>query len=249
MSLTDRSNGGDLQSVARKRSRPGPHSPAPSQSLLSDFPTLSQLLERLSISVSGSGAVCPSISRALASAEQAFADLDQSGLINDFRLAVERLPLLRHLLRPIQEVVAEQQQASASGSGDGTTASVFAAPSASASHNSVAKVLLSISSVQRELADVLIEHIPSVQYANESMPEAGAPVTSSSGAHKCEATFAVNFPKMILSQFRWIDFSLQLEHIAGKLLEILDACDSDVKRDVISLLPEVVRCFHFFFFP
>ena len=240
MSLTDRSNGGDgdLQSLARKRARHGRPSEATSQALLSDFPTLSQLLQKLSISVLANGAVCPSVPRALASAERAFADLDQAGLINDFRLAVERLHLLQHFLRPIQEVVAEP---SVRLGGDGGTASVFAAPSVSTSHNSVAKILLSISSVQRGLADVLIEHIPSVQYANKPMPEAGAPETRGSGAPKCD-TAAVNFPKMILSQFRWIDFPMQLEHIAGKLLEILDACDSDVKRDVISLLPEVVRC-------
>eukprot|EP00750_Incisomonas_marina_P032738 INCI9329.1.p1 GENE.INCI9329.1~~INCI9329.1.p1 ORF type:complete len:1550 (-),score=319.15 INCI9329.1:151-4800(-) len=238
MSLTDRSNGGDgdLQSLARKRARHGRPSEATSQALLSDFPTLSQLLQKLSISVLANGAVCPSVPRALASAERAFADLDQAGLINDFRLAVERLHLLQHFLRPIQEVVAEP---SVRLGGDGGTASVFAAPSVSTSHNSVAKILLSISSVQRGLADVLIEHIPSVQYANKPMPEAGAPETRGSGAPKCD-TAAVNFPKMILSQFRWIDFPMQLEHIAGKLLEILDACDSDVKRDVISLLPEVV---------
>ena len=123
---------------------------------------------------------------------------------------------------------SEQQQGGSSGSGSGGEG---ASLSTASSRDTVAKVLLSLASLQRETTDLLLEQIPALQYNGTGDGDDAA-----SADPQCQK---VNFPKLILAQFQWTDFVMDLEHLAGKLIEVIDACEKDVQRDIISLLPEV----------
>jgi hypothetical protein len=189
-------------------------------------------------------AQCASIAQLKQRVETAVANVDRSALLLSLRHALSDQQVLRWLLRPLKELAARH-----SGGGGKSSSSASASASlptlAASSDDSVVKVLLSVPCLQREVMDMLIEQVPALQFGSGSAGGAGGGGGGSGGggggaADDGAEAVAVNFPRLILSQFCWVDFPMDFEHLAGKLHEVLDACEADVQRDVVALLPEVV---------
>jgi len=191
-----------------------------------NVPELQQLFTALQISFDDElkNPSCPNIATAKASVESVFASADKSAVIADLKRAIGSQALLHALLRPITRSDAKVARNDSGGSGPSKpTSAAF-----SISQDSTIKLLLSVSGLQRELCDLLLEQIPALQYETHSSQESS------------NARSAVNVPKLILSQFQWLDCPMNYEHVTGKMLEVMDVCEPDVQRDIVSLLPEVV---------
>jgi hypothetical protein len=327
---------------------------------MAQLPALGGLLRTLCIRMGGAGAApsCPNVSRAKRGVERAFAPIDQVELMRDLRRGIVLPEILQQLVRPVVEVDVPEGshdgEIDMAGDGDGdydggsdggsgrgrlrmmaaAAAAATAAASSAASQDSIAKLLLSLPSLQRELTDLLLEQIPAMQCVvvwrasssgflgrrvvtsallmsfvdlwrptscvwscagrfseanHESTLEAaralvggllrlrssswcacacafyvspfffaaamrgrysgsgGGSSAAASAREPAAATAAtaaaaiagggvnaavmmVNLPKLILSVFRWTDFPLDCEHLAGKLLEVMDACEADVRK-------------------
>jgi Fanconi anemia group D2 protein len=49
-----------------------------------------------------------------------------------------------------------------------------------------------------------------------------------------------NIPRLILSQFRWLDHIVDSEGLAKKLVETLSVCTPRLKKEIVSFIPEIV---------
>lgn len=108
-------------------------------------------------------------------------------------------------------------------------------------HDSIIKILLSATYLQQAITDSVLELIPSLHEEAQHKQSHHHQITNSS-----TGTVAIdkstNLPKLILTQFRWIDFAMDHLHLTNKLLELLEVCaNPNVKRDIISLLPEILH--------
>ncbi|KAK9832697.1 hypothetical protein WJX81_001207 [Elliptochloris bilobata] len=65
-------------------------------------------------------------------------------------------------------------------------------------------------------------------------------VVRQAGCTDYAATELLRLQRLILAQFRWLDSLASGGTLTGRLLELLDACTSDLQRDVIKFLPEIV---------
>jgi hypothetical protein len=52
-----------------------------------------------------------------------------------------------------------------------------------------------------------------------------------------------NVPRLILSQLRWLDHLEESESFARKLIEILRVCTPHLKKEIISVIPEIIDDF------
>jgi hypothetical protein len=101
--------------------------------------------------------------------------------------------------------------------------------SAMIGQDSLVRHLLGVKGLQSELISFLLEKIP--DYITESEHE------SSTGV------LAGNVPRLILGQLRWLDHIEQSEAFARKLIETLRVCTPSLKKEIISVIPEIVDDF------
>ena len=59
-----------------------------------------------------------------------------------------------------------------------------------------------------------------------------------------EGGVQVNLPKLIMSQFRWLDTVVNSEDLCSKMLEIVSVTEVDTQREIITCLPEVIDDAH-----
>ncbi|KAL1918025.1 uncharacterized protein VTP21DRAFT_3291 [Calcarisporiella thermophila] len=91
--------------------------------------------------------------------------------------------------------------------------------------DSLVRLLLSIDCLQPELMDQLLERLPNFIMESEENSDA-----HSSSLHR-----------MILQQFRWLDYVVEPRRLTEKLLEIIDCTPFAIQRDIIVNLPEILN--------
>ncbi|KAJ4980681.1 hypothetical protein NE237_031518 [Protea cynaroides] len=89
---------------------------------------------------------------------------------------------------------------------------------------SLVRVLLLVAPLQLKLQQVLLEKLP--EYFDVDM--------------SCTASLENDVPRLILNQFRWLDFLVDSEAFTDKLLEVLSICPLRLKKEIIGSLPEIV---------
>lgn len=95
---------------------------------------------------------------------------------------------------------------------------------------SFVRILLLVKSIQQDLLDMLLEKLP--EYFDVD------PLVSGCGSSS-------SFPdedvaRLLLNQLRWLDFLVNAEAFAEKLLQVLTICPRHLKKDIIGLLPEII---------
>ncbi|KAL3701169.1 hypothetical protein R1sor_019191 [Riccia sorocarpa] len=97
----------------------------------------------------------------------------------------------------------------------------------SRSCESLARVLLSVSPIQSSVASTLLEKLP--EYVGED----------EDGSLGLQALMD-SIPRLILSQFRWLEYVVDSRTLTTKLLEVLTICPLSLKKEIISFLPELI---------
>ncbi|XP_024372058.1 uncharacterized protein [Physcomitrium patens] len=92
---------------------------------------------------------------------------------------------------------------------------------------SLARTLLCISPIQTAVANILLEKLP--EHIGED-----ASSTSTLPA------LMDSIPRLILNQFKWLNFLVDSKSLTEKLLEVLTICPLALKKEIISFLPEVI---------
>eukprot|EP00250_Pteridium_aquilinum_P032972 c5030_g1_i1 orf=3-521(+) len=87
--------------------------------------------------------------------------------------------------------------------------------------DSLARLLLSVEAIQTQFANMLLERLP----------EHCADVESS--------FLRDSIPRLILNQFRWLDYLIDGENVTSKLMEVLSICPTVLQKEIISLIPEI----------
>ncbi|XP_022863768.1 Fanconi anemia group D2 protein isoform X2 [Olea europaea var. sylvestris] len=95
---------------------------------------------------------------------------------------------------------------------------------------SLVRVLLLVHSVQLDLLYMLLEKLP--EYF-DLYPRDGVCEPSSSCLNEDVA-------RLILNQFQWLDFLVDSEAFAEKLLQALSICPLPLKKEIIGSLPEII---------
>ncbi|XP_047315356.1 Fanconi anemia group D2 protein homolog [Impatiens glandulifera] len=90
-------------------------------------------------------------------------------------------------------------------------------------NDSLVRVLLLVPCIQLDLQVMLLEKLP--EYFDDDD-------TSSS--------VSPSMPRLILNQFRWLDFLVDSEAFSEKLLQILSVCPVYLKKELIGSLPEII---------
>ncbi|KAK1374178.1 Fanconi anemia group D2 protein-like [Heracleum sosnowskyi] len=99
----------------------------------------------------------------------------------------------------------------------------------SARTDSLVRVLLLVPSIQLDIQTILLEKMP--EYFDLE------PV---SGYGPCSLRLDEDIARLILNQFRWLDFLVDSEAFTNKLLEVLSICPLYLKREIIGSLPELI---------
>ncbi|KAI5068077.1 hypothetical protein GOP47_0016422 [Adiantum capillus-veneris] len=92
------------------------------------------------------------------------------------------------------------------------------------STDSLARLLLSVAAVQTQVANILLEKLP------EHCAEAGSSLLPG---------LRDSIPRLILNQFRWLDYLIDAENLTSKLMEVLSICPTPLQKEIISLIPEI----------
>ncbi|XP_057956643.1 uncharacterized protein LOC131149872 isoform X2 [Malania oleifera] len=93
--------------------------------------------------------------------------------------------------------------------------------------DSLMRHLLLVPSIQLDLQIMLLEKLP--EYF-DVVPE-------------CDKTAAIlenDISRLILSQFRWLDFLVDSNSFTEKLLQVLSICPLNLKKEIIGSLPEII---------
>nr|XP_017231975.1 PREDICTED: Fanconi anemia group D2 protein isoform X1 [Daucus carota subsp. sativus] len=94
---------------------------------------------------------------------------------------------------------------------------------------SLVRVLLLVPCIQLDIQTILLEKMP--EYFDAE------PV----GGHgPCSLRLDEDIARLILNQFRWLDFLVDSEAFTNKLLEVLSICPLYLKREIIGSLPELI---------
>ncbi|KAH6772470.1 fanconi anemia group D2 protein [Perilla frutescens var. frutescens] len=96
---------------------------------------------------------------------------------------------------------------------------------------SLVRVLLLVKSVQQDLLEMLLEKLP------EFFDVVDHPV-GARGSYSLHLDEDV--ARLILNQFRWLDFLVNSEAFAEKLLQVLTVCPHHLKKEIIGSLPEII---------
>ncbi|XP_046358167.2 Fanconi anemia group D2 protein-like [Haliotis rufescens] len=92
--------------------------------------------------------------------------------------------------------------------------------------DSMVKILLGIDILQSKVMKLLLEKLPLFMGDEDFVFENG------------EKIF---IPRVLLSQFRWLDRIVNCKELTTKMLEMIDISSPDVQREIILCLPEVVE--------
>ncbi|XP_047954928.1 Fanconi anemia group D2 protein isoform X3 [Salvia hispanica] len=95
---------------------------------------------------------------------------------------------------------------------------------------SLVRVLLLVKSIQQDLLDMLLEKLPEFFDVD--------PLVSGRGSYSLHLDEDV--ARLILNQLRWLDFLVNSEAFAEKLLQVLTICPHHLKKEIIGSLPEIV---------
>ncbi|KAG8391040.1 hypothetical protein BUALT_Bualt01G0146600 [Buddleja alternifolia] len=96
---------------------------------------------------------------------------------------------------------------------------------------SLVRLLLLVNSIQQDLLDILLEKLP--EYFDTDPPVVGYGFSSSSRLDE-------DVVRLILNQFQWLDFLVNSEAFAEKLLQVLSICPHHLKKEMIGSLPEII---------
>ncbi|GER32925.1 fanconi anemia group D2 protein homolog [Striga asiatica] len=101
----------------------------------------------------------------------------------------------------------------------------------SVTSESLIRVLLLVKCIQQDLLDMLLEKLP--EYFDGDSNANGSGLTHSSCLYDDVA-------RLILNQFRWLDFLVCSEGFVEKLLQVLSICPHHLKKEIIEALPEII---------
>ncbi|XP_023735564.1 uncharacterized protein LOC111883471 [Lactuca sativa] len=94
---------------------------------------------------------------------------------------------------------------------------------------SLVRVLLLVPSIQLDLQNMLLEKLPEY-FDNDNCGH------SSSSTMRLDEDIA----RLILNQFRWLDFLVDSEAFTENLFQVLSICPPHLKREIIGSLPEIM---------
>ena len=100
--------------------------------------------------------------------------------------------------------------------------------------DSFARLLLQCDDLQTGLASMLLERLAELQDELED-------ATAATGGGGGLSTSQMPLPKLILSQFRWLEHVADGAALLAKLGEMLEVCDAPLKRELILALPDLVQ--------
>lgn len=95
---------------------------------------------------------------------------------------------------------------------------------------SLVRVLLLVKSVQQDLLDMLLEKLPEFFDVDHPVSARGS----------CSLHLDEDVARLILNQFRWLDFLVNSDAFAEKLLQVLTICPLPLKKEIIGSLPEII---------
>ncbi|XP_043702238.1 Fanconi anemia group D2 protein homolog isoform X2 [Telopea speciosissima] len=101
---------------------------------------------------------------------------------------------------------------------------ISASRDGSSRSESLVRVLLLVAPLQLKLQQMLLEKLP--EYFDVDI--------------SCAASLEDDVPRLVLNQFRWLDFLVDSEAFTDKLLEVLSICPLQLKKEIIGSLPEIV---------
>ncbi|GFP99763.1 fanconi anemia group d2 protein homolog [Phtheirospermum japonicum] len=96
---------------------------------------------------------------------------------------------------------------------------------------SLVRLLLLIKSIQQDLLDMLLEKLP--EYFDGDLNVGGC---GPSSLLRLDEDVA----RLILNQFRWLDFLINSKGFVEKLLQVLSICPHHLKKEIIEALPEII---------
>ncbi|MCD7455074.1 hypothetical protein HAX54_026977 [Datura stramonium] len=97
--------------------------------------------------------------------------------------------------------------------------------------DSLARVLLLVPSVQSDIQNLLLEKLP--EYFD--VDPAG-----NIGERSSSLCLEEDIARLILNQFRWLDFLVDSEAFTEKLFQVLSICPVHLKKEIIGSLPEII---------
>lgn len=92
---------------------------------------------------------------------------------------------------------------------------------------SIARHLLLVPSVQLDLQSMLLEKLP--EYFDACPEHSGASLSLED-----------DVARLIINQFRWLDFIVDHNVFTNKLMQVLSICPSHLKKEIIGSLPEII---------
>ncbi|KAL0422024.1 UNVERIFIED_CONTAM: Fanconi anemia group D2 protein [Sesamum latifolium] len=96
---------------------------------------------------------------------------------------------------------------------------------------SLVQLLLLVKAIQQDLLDMLLEKLP--EYFDMDPLDGGCGLSSSLPLDE-------DIARLILNQFRWLDFLVDSEAFAEKLLQILSISPHHLKKEIIGSLAEMI---------
>ncbi|GAB2275188.1 hypothetical protein Dimus_009950 [Dionaea muscipula] len=93
--------------------------------------------------------------------------------------------------------------------------------------DSLARNLLLVPSIQIDLQNMLLEMLPEH-------------LVKDPGGQGLPYTFEDDIARLILNQFRWLDFHVDSCGFADKLLQVVSICPLHLKKEIIGSLPEMI---------
>ncbi|XP_051122489.1 uncharacterized protein LOC127245545 isoform X2 [Andrographis paniculata] len=99
------------------------------------------------------------------------------------------------------------------------------------SNESLVRLLLLVKCIQQELIEMLLEKLPEYFDTDPSV-----------GGHGFSSTlrFEDDVARLILNQFRWLDFLVNSNNFVEKLLQVIYICPHTLKKEMIGSLPEII---------
>ncbi|MCO5587965.1 hypothetical protein L7F22_041918 [Adiantum nelumboides] len=146
----------------------------------------------------------------------------QEPLALNLSIRAQKLPNLANFLGPISQLIFAFSWCSPHLLDGGT--STVGGGQGVVSTDSLARLLLSIATIQTQVAIILLEKLP------EHCVEAGSSLLPG---------LRDSIPRLILNQFRWLDYLIDAEKLTSKLMEVLSICPTPLQKEIISLIPEI----------
>ncbi|KAJ4811357.1 fanconi anemia group D2 protein [Rhynchospora pubera] len=95
----------------------------------------------------------------------------------------------------------------------------------SQNNRSLARILLSVPAIQPQIQQMLLEKLP--EHFNDTSTQESLSLKD-------------DVARLIINQFRWLDFLVDPTGFAEKLMEVLSVAPSRIKREIVGLLPEIL---------